>query len=340
MESIRFTDFTYRFGSNVPKPRDSDNDPFALLSLHELAVSGARSEANPIFNYFVTYHNNKNYADKSMRLILSGQTKWNTTAHRTEALVLTSAFQIVYMETIVQLYDSVAKCREADPVLGFTEESATDRHPLDKTAALLIGSLEGTQLGSSILGDGELVWNLANQRAFQFQTMNENDYAIVNRELIDLLYAGKGELDGVACSKLKPTVDRIVSLMQVGIIQSVLMAAVESQNLDSGSQHLSLVQGEVLADSILPFVAANDEATAEVIRENMVIKPGVDTVRGGAQAVADAFGYYVTTGANLPCHYLGATGGANPCAKSGSTPRGSLTWLALTSLFGVAMVLL
>lgn len=260
-----------------------------------------------------------------MRLILDGQSKWKTPAHRTEALVLTCAFQIVYMETIRQLKDAVVKCQEADPVLGFTVESDTGRHPVDNSAALIIGSLEGTQPGGSLLEDGELVWNLANKRAFQFQTVNEYNYAIVNRRLIDLLYAAKGELDGVACTKLQDTVDQIIRNIQVGIIQGVLNAAVESENLDSGSDHLSLVQGEVLAESIIPILAAHDGATGELIQENMVIKANVDTVRDGAQAVADGFGYYMTTGANLQCSYVGATGGANPCKNYGGGTSASGT---------------
>lgn len=319
MEAILFTDFTYTFGSNVPKPRNSENDPFELLTLHELAVSAARSEADPIYTSFVKYYNDKNYADSSIRQILNGQSKWTTTAQRTEALALTSAFQIVYMEAIRQLYDSVAKCRAADPTLGFILDSGADRNPLDNAAALLIGSMEGTQTGGSLLQDGELVWHLGNKRAFQFQTMNDLGYATVNQNIIDLLYAGNGELDGVACTKLQTTVDQIVGLMQVSIIQSVLMAAVQSQNLDSTSGDLSLVQGEVFADSILPLISAEDEATANLIQENMVIKKGVHTVRDGAQAVADGFGYYVTNGANIPCNYLGSTSAVNPCAKYGTS---------------------
>jgi hypothetical protein len=128
----------------------------------------------------------------------------------------------------------------------------------------------------------------------------------------------------------------------VGIIQTVLNAAVESQDLDAGAEHLSLVQGDVMAQSILPIIAAHDEPTAKFIEDNMVVIEGVDTVKDGAQAVADRFGYYITTGANLPCSYVGSAGGVNPCAKYGSSAsiRSGATWLTLTCILGAASILL
>jgi hypothetical protein len=316
---LPFARMVYRLGSNVVKPRDSDNDPYELISLNGIALSTTRSQADPYFTYFMTFFNQKNYAANTIKTIFDGQSKWTVPSQRAEALVLTSAFQIVFMETLSYLQNAIARCGQVDSMVGFVPDSDTDRHPLDNAAALIIGSLEGTQVGGSFAVDGELVWNLANKRAFQFKTMNDEEFALVNQELIDLLYTAKGEMDGGACDKLSTTIDKIVRFMQVGIVQSIVEAAVESQNLDIHSTDLSLVQGEVLSYSILPIMAAHDAATAIFIEENMKITDGVDTVRDGAQAVADGLGSYVTQTMNLPCSFVGATNGANPCAKYGSS---------------------
>lgn len=328
MESMSYAKLTYEFGYNVETPRDSENDPFSLVSLQQLAVSTIRAQAVPYYTYFVEYFNEKNYADKRMRLVLDGQSKWTATAHKTEALVLTSAFQIVYMEVLFHLSDAVNKCDAIVAQGGSTFAVAleTDRHPIDNIAALLIGSLEGSQEGGSFPEDGELVWNLANKRAFQFQTMNEEEFAIVNQELMNLLFAAKGEMDGLACSKLRTTTEKISRYMQVGLIQSIIHAAIESQDFESNSLHVSLAQGDVLTDSLLPIIVANAADPGELIKQNMIFQAGEDTVKDGAQAVADVLGFYMTSKAYIPCEHVGASGGVNPCAKSGSAARSVHAW--------------
>ena len=157
-----------------------------------------------------------NYADQAMQSILDGRSKWTATAQNAESLVLTS--QILLMEVVRLLHRSSVQCHEADPNTGFVVGSETERHPVDSAAALLIGSLEGTEKGGSVLDDGELLWNLANKKAFMFQTMNNLGYSKVNEALMSLLYTAKVELDAVLCLALNNTVHRIEQYMQVGIL--------------------------------------------------------------------------------------------------------------------------
>jgi len=343
MESMEYASYTYKFGWNVPKARASEYDPFQYLSLHEFAVSAARSQADPIYSQFVSYYNSGNYADRAIRAVLDGSSKWKFTSQKTAALVLTSTTQIVFMETIRQLHNAVVKCKEADPDIGFVIHSEADRHPIDNAVALLVGSMEGTELGGSALDDGELLWHLANEKAFMFQTLNDLGYARVNEALLDRLYAAEGELDAASCPKLEKTVAQIEQLLQVGMLQALLSAAAESEGMDSDSDHLSLVQGEVLARSILPMVAAHDKATARLISDNMIIEDGVDTVKNGAQAVADAVGLYITDGAKIPCNIVRSTGDVDPCRKyidldSASRSTMVLFGLGLAALFGGVLV--
>lgn len=333
----------YVYGSNVPAIRKSDNDGFKMVSLSQLAKLSERREADPIFSQFVSYFNDQEYADKIIREALDGTGKWGTRTakERAEAIALTSSFQIVFMEIIRRLNNAVDECHVSDPDLGVDYSSG---HRLDEAAAMIIGSMEGHGIGgSSDLEDGQLLWNLANERAFQFQTINKMNYATVNSEIFDLLYAAKGELDGVACTNLERSVLRLQQLMTVAVIQSIIRSAVTADGLMATSSDLSLVSGEVFALSILPIIDAHDAATAELISENMIVKDGVKPVRDGQEVVADGFGFAITRAIKLPCSYLGATSEVDPCRRFGgavsASPRQRTTQGAVLGALVLALTL-
>jgi hypothetical protein len=309
----------YVYGSNVPAIRKSENDGLKMVSLSQLAKSSERREADPVFSQFVSYFDNQEYADKAILEALDGTGKWGTRTakERAEAIALTSSFQIVYIEIIRKLNNAVDECLVSDPELGVGYASG---HRIDEAAAMIIGSMEGHGIGgSSDLDDGQLLWNLANERAFQFQTTNKMNYAEVNSEIFDLLYAAKGELDAVACTNLERSVSKLEQLMTVAVIQSIIRSAITADKLLATSSDLSLVSGEVFALSILPIIDAHDAATAELISENMIVKEGVDPIRDGKEVVADGFGFAITRAIKLPCSYLGATSEVDPCRRFGGT---------------------
>jgi hypothetical protein len=319
LESYSFAKSVYVYGSNVPAIRKSENDGFSLVSLSQLAKSSERREADPVFSQFVSYFNVQEYADKAILEALDGTGKWGTRTakERAEVISLTSSFQIVYMEIIRKLNNAVDQCHITDPEFGVDYSSG---HRLDEAAAMIIGSMEGNGIGgSSDLDDGQLLWNLANERAFQFQTTNKMNYAEVNSEIFDLLYAAKGELDAVACTNLERTVLRLQQLMTVGIIQSVIRSAIAADGLMATSSDISLVSGEVYALSVLPIINAHDAATAELISENMIVKEGVEPIRDGKEVVADGFGFAITRVIKLRCSYLGATSEVDPCRRFGGS---------------------
>jgi hypothetical protein len=319
LESYSFAKSVYVYGSNVPAIRKSENDGFSLVSLSQLAKSSERREADPVFSQFVSYFNVQEYADKAILEALDGTGKWGTRTakERAEVISLTSSFQIVYMEIIRKLNNAVDQCHITDPEFGVDYSSG---HRLDEAAAMIIGSMEGNGIGgSSDLDDGQLLWNLANERAFQFQTTNKMNYAEVNSDIFDLLYAAKGELDAVACTNLERSVLKLQQLMTVAVIQSIIRFAITADSLMATSSDLSLVSGEVFALSILPIIDAHDAATAELISENMIVKEGVDPIRDGKEVVADGFGFAITRVIKLRCSYLGATSEVDPCRRFGGS---------------------
>ena len=323
MGSAEFASLIYKYGKHVAKARDSENDPFSLLSLHELAVSADRTRAGDIYNDFLAYHqDDQNYADTAIKSALSGTGKWGrgTNQQRAAVVGLTSAHQIVAMEAIVRLHDAFRACQEADSELGFIAEL----NPLDEAAALIIGSMEGEEPSeSAAYDDGQLVWNLANSLAFEFETLTRDDMARVNSELLDLLYAAKGELEALDCSKLEREAISIEKLLTVGISQAIIDAAIDSEGLPATATDLSVVKGEVYALSILPIIAAGDPLAAAHVEKNMIVDMNGKTVPDGPQSVADRLGFFTTHDLKLSCELLGGTGQIEPCRNHGGRTRSS-----------------
>ncbi|KAL3902947.1 MAG: hypothetical protein SGARI_005600, partial [Bacillariaceae sp.] len=278
----------YQYGRNSPRHRQSDSEPFTFYSIADFAIASSRRNAEPYYSAFVSYHNDPNYADAVIRDTLNGVGKWGsgTTEQRSAVVAETSAFQVIYLHLLAQINDAVNNCRNVD------EDGEYDlTHPWDEVAALLIGSLEGTEEGGSAdVQDGQMIWGLSTRRGFQFQTLNGQGYAQVNSQLEDLLFAGKGELDALECDMLEQTADKIKQLSFVPLMQSVLRYAVqnEQQSGDSGSRDLAL--GEVFALAVIPIVQMFDPESAALLEENMIVRQGASPVRDGSQEVANALG--------------------------------------------------
>jgi len=315
LNQFRFARYLYQFGRNVPFHRSSENDLYNLRSLHELAVTTERQKADPIYSYFVAYFNDIRYADTSVDNALRGIGKWESREERSEVIITTCAFQIVFLYTLARLKESVVQCRE-NPQEDW--ELATTPNPWDEVAALLIGSMEGPNEGGSMNHiDGQLFWSLANRRAFQFNTLNNQGYANANDELDDLLYAGRGELDAQDCDNLEQTANKIRHVMVVPIVQSTIRYAIMGQGVSwsrskSSDRHTELALGEIFAFSILPIFAAVDSESAVIIRENMELKDNIQPIRSGPQLVADALGSAAVQW-GLECHKLGRSSNADPC---------------------------
>ncbi|KAL3915202.1 MAG: hypothetical protein SGILL_005758 [Bacillariaceae sp.] len=320
----------YQPSSDV-HPRNNDNDPFAFYSIAEFAIASSRRNAEPYYSAFVAYHNDPNYADVLIRETLDGVGKWGTGSvqQRSAVIAETSASQVIFLHLLAQINDAVNNCRNVD------EDGEYDlTHPWDEVAALLIGSLEGLdEGGSSDVQDGQLTWGLSTRRSFQFQTLNGQGYAQVNSELVDLLFAGRGELDALECDMLEKTADKIKQLSFVPLMQSVLRYAIQNEQLTADSRTRDLALGEVFALAIIPIVQIFDPESAALLEENMIVRQGVSPVRDGSQEVANALGSAaVSVGVNP--RLLGSTPQANPSLLYG----GSASPLLLP-MFGSAVVL-
>ncbi|GAX19744.1 hypothetical protein FisN_37Lh008 [Fistulifera solaris] len=234
----KFLTLLYRFGRNARKPRDSENDPFELHSLQEFAMSANR-KSMPFYTTFINYQkkHNQEYGDQAIMNAIEGKGKWSTRSQQQRAAMvkLTSAYQIIFLETMGLFEEAFVKCEEEDSEIGFSAEE----NPLDQAGALLIGYMEGKEMrGTSV--DGQLLYNLANKQAFTFGSLN-GQIALVNDQLEDLLYAAKGQLDALDCIKLSRTTSKMSQIMLVPLLQAMLIAAVESEGLPVNSDSESLI---------------------------------------------------------------------------------------------------
>lgn len=295
-------------------PTKSDGDPYELRSLEKCALTPEREAATPFYNEFVGYHDDIHYANTAVINALEGTGKWGAASveARTEVVAKTCAYQIMYMYALAEMADAIQDCQSQDAL-----DNVGGVHSWDEVAAFLIGSLEGpTEGGSPDTDDGQLMWNLANKRAFQFQTENDEGYSKTNSKLEDLLFAGGGELDAFDCENLSKTVSRIQHHLLIPVIQSTLRYAAENEKLSQSNLDKTVAEGETFALSVLPVIKSYDETAAQVITENMVVQQGVKPVRDGAQVVADAF-YEALDEFGIDCTFVGASSQVDACRKEG-----------------------
>lgn len=329
MGHFEYAKIIYKYGKNAPRARDSENDPFALVSLQELAVSADRKRTSSFTNNFLKYHTDKNseYGDKAITNALGDGGKWKNRPNlmRAKAIALASSFHVVFLECIALFRDAYEACEESDSEVGFIAE----HNPLDQAAALLIGYLEGeTVKGVSSL-DGKFTFGLASEKAFQFDTLTEqDDYAVVNSEIEDLLYAAKGQLDVLDCIKVSRTVSHIEDLMMIPLLQGVAQAAASNENINSGAFETSLVEGEMYALTVLPSIDELQTSSADTIYRNMIVTSG-DTVPDGSAEVGDAVGRFTTQGMKLSCRYIGGNDDVEPCRNYGGRSLGERRWSLL-----------
>lgn len=314
LNSYPYAQLLYMYGRNSPNYRQTENDPYRVRSLMQMATSSTRKIADPFYKEFIEYFNDEYYADKAIQQALQKKGKWaNGSPDQIKQLVVTtSAFQVLYMNVLTELADAVGACNKGDMLTG--EGKA---HQWDEVAAFLIGSLEGRSEGGSVdLDDGQLMWNLANRRAFQFQTEDQTGFSLINIELENLLFAGRAQSNVLDCGNLAKSADRIQHLILLPVIQSTIRDAILNRGLNATSMKGDLAGGEAFALSVLPIVARYDQKAAQLIRENMEVNAGVPAVRDGPQAVANAF-YQALDEFGYSCALVGSTPQADACALEG-----------------------
>eukprot|EP00565_Helicotheca_tamesis_P000614 CAMPEP_0185728082 /NCGR_PEP_ID=MMETSP1171-20130828/3562_1 /TAXON_ID=374046 /ORGANISM="Helicotheca tamensis, Strain CCMP826" /LENGTH=779 /DNA_ID=CAMNT_0028396751 /DNA_START=147 /DNA_END=2486 /DNA_ORIENTATION=- len=303
-------------------------------TLHSLAISQMRKKALPYFDEFVKYFNDAEYADNIILDSLDLKGRWGdsnsditgvgTFDQRYEVITKIVQYQVVFIHLLAEMNDAIEDCRNQD-----INDNDGDVSSWDEIAAYIVGSMEGSdEGGSKDFNDGQFIWNLGNKRSVDFSTVNEKGYAMVNSEIEDLLFAGKGMIESYDCADLTKVVTRIRNMMFIPLIQSVIRYAVKNEGLSYESNHEEVAEGEAFTLCILPVIRYHDKKGAETIERNMLspitrsrfdssVKDGQGTsayVADGPQVVADAF-WRTMKKLDLPSKMIGSLAGADPSAR-------------------------
>ncbi len=282
---------------------DEDYHTHDVLSLQEMAKSTDREEFSPYFQEYKDYHSGDSVYVNNVIVsaFYAADLQW-----RNEYIVSWLQYGVVVEYLMSILGYAIRGCESSEEALNPTLS-------WDSFAAAYIGSLEGVDLGGSDeTVDGFLIWNTANRRSVQFDTQNEEHFAIINDEMLDLLYAGQTQLERPDCVNFEKTSSRALHLMLLPLIQSSIWYAMQNEKLELNSNDKGLVIGEILALSILPIVKLYDETAAGVIERNMLQQSEATPVVDGAQAVANAF-YQVLDEIGWGCEYLGQAEYVDAC---------------------------
>ncbi len=312
-----------------------------VFSLKDLATTSTR-QIVPSFEYFKNYFGAEvdeiedaaDYADHMISMALdTDKLPLASTEQRTEIVVKTSQYMVVFMAALEAMYEAIDDCRSND-----SQRKANAANEWDKAAAYLVGSLEGTESGGT--DHGLMMYSLANKRCEQFNRCESDGTAELNGLLIDLLYAGRGETMGSNCDALQKTTREIEELLLVPLIQGTLRYAIANEKLLFFDKSKDLAEGYVFSHSVLPYVAEVDGDAAGVIKRNMDFQFDSEPVRDGARKVFQAFASAVPK-MGVDCELVGTVNGlGGVCDRSSSSPsrRTQLSLLTSIAVAGVAAV--
>eukprot|EP00581_Thalassiosira_minuscula_P008935 CAMPEP_0183707118 /NCGR_PEP_ID=MMETSP0737-20130205/3768_1 /TAXON_ID=385413 /ORGANISM="Thalassiosira miniscula, Strain CCMP1093" /LENGTH=931 /DNA_ID=CAMNT_0025934699 /DNA_START=100 /DNA_END=2895 /DNA_ORIENTATION=+ len=292
-----------------------DGSDFGFISLDNLSsVSDEVAQQSPYYSEYIEYFGHDKATNTA--IVAAFDDTDGDAEQRRAYLVHLMRLNMIPQHMMTNIGLSIRHCTEVD-----VYPDVPPSLYWDEFAALYIGSLEGGE--NSFNDEGLMLWNLANNRASQFRTQNNNFIATVNEEMLDLLYAGQSDLERKDCVNFETTATRALHLMLVPLVQSTIWYAILNEELSSDSTETSLVVGEAAALSVLPIVSKYDEEAAAVIERNMIRTEGIKPVVEGPQAVANAF-FNIIDDIGLGCEYIGEAEGFDACEQFDSNNIGSI----------------
>lgn len=259
---------------------DYDNEAqFGFVSLHNLTQSATIGNTDFDTYKLYTEYLSKNPGDFVDGFIMDAfehNDKFNGTTAKQRELAVSTAIKLFvsYLSALEALNVAVSNCETN------TERSIT---AWDGGAALLIGSVEGTESGAETVNstkDGRMFYSVSNSLCDHFDTCTQGG-STVSDDLLALLTQGQDYIYGKSCSDVTVTLKSIVQLCTVSLIQSALYFADESSDDDN------LAAGYIASMAVLPFVDEIDPDAATTIKKDLSFRPS--SIDGDSSAVFDAF---------------------------------------------------
>ena len=196
------------------------------------------------YKMFYDYYGDFDYADKWVSAALAGTDmtfssgKYGPNAFsgmhhtaRVEAIKKGTAYMNVWMYAIREFEDAIDDCTSCTSNCNLHSTNYNSVHAWDEGVAFYAGAREGTAHGGNI--GGVMVYRLAEKRCADFGTCGATGdqatgISMVNSELFKaggLFAHGRDLLQQGECSKVRPVVEQIVSLMTVPLVQGTLRYA-------------------------------------------------------------------------------------------------------------------
>jgi len=304
LAELRATDIAYDIYS-LGKNALVDTYTEKYLSLQHMATSSNRNKV-PRFYQYKSFYNDTNYADVMTRMAFKGQGRYEklfNSKMRTVSIIDTIVQQATYMYAMECFWWALEAC----------DSKKKQVSKYDEGVALLIGSIEGPSIGFADVGDGQMLYNLANRNCAQFGVCQETfGVAELSLALMKELNAGKEALKNFNCSKVEKHVINIADMVLVPLFQSVIKYALIGEAYPSNELDPTLAKGEVAALSILPIIDFFNESDAITVALNMVIEKDIEPVKDGAYAVSDALKTTFKK-MNYNCSYMGNTEHVDLC---------------------------
>jgi len=291
---------TYKHGKHAVL---DDGNEQQVLSLYQLATSTGWSSV-PQFDSFARYYGSDRYAnDIVQRGLAPSLDPHASLEQRSELVVKGSQLLVVQMAVLAAMHEALDDCKSANP-----ERQAAAGAAWDKAAAYLAGSNGRTK-------HGLMHFALADNRCAQFGTCDTDGKSQAGKKLTTLLYAGRAEINGKACSALSKTIEEIVPVLFVPLIQGTLRYAVElnkGTNVFGATTNGDVAEGYIYSRSILPLVEDANRESAVIIDRNFDWPDATSTIRTNTDEIFDAFSK-AYKGLKVDCKMVGETSGFSAC---------------------------
>ena len=291
----------------------------AIRTIEGFATSGpTKMMEEPTYITYKDYWGDEKYCDT---FVMSAYNSPTMDAYqKIELIKKGTPYQCVWMYVLHEFEDAIADCRAGDIYDNDKTPTGAAPHAWDEGVAFYAGSLEGETGGSS----GQLLHNLAQKRCGRMGTCAADDMAEANVEIYKLFNQGRDEIQAEKCDDAAETLNKIIPLMTLPLIQGTVEYAYKSDPKSAyDCKHQAegdrdclkeWAEGWAFAAAALPQIAKCDADAAQVVRNNLEVpseggKAG-DQVPDGYMKVKEAVeSTYECLG--ITCEQVGVFDAAN-----------------------------
>jgi hypothetical protein len=234
----------YRHGANS---LSSSNELQSLASL----TSG--SDAGKLYQLYLSYYNDDNYADTVITAVMQRRVSAYADASRvqlsdTVRRVLQTL--VPYLQIVTLLSTATEMCKDPD-------NQDPPQFAVDAAVAFFVGSIEGPHSGGSQDLSGMSLFALAKEFCADFDKCQAKHIATVNEYMLFSLADMKQWFDQEDCNSASSVLaDSILPMLPVAMIQGTLSSSALNEQLAKGSPKESLSTAAILAEAVLPSINA------------------------------------------------------------------------------------